>query len=404
MQGSAAPEPYARFKATRVFGSLDGLRAASILAVIWSHSASGSFRDITLLQQGSYGVTLFFTISGFLISTLLLRERAKYGRISLRDFYIRRTLRIWPLYYAVLGLYTVLVLVMERGTSRGAAFMHNLPSYATYTSNLFVSLTDQAVIFYFAWSLAAEEQFYLVWPLVMRLLRPPGPLVFILGLLALTGVSLSGYGGAQLSYPHLAFKVLDRSVGPISTGVLLAILLDSPASFGVLWRVLGRPWSSVAAAAWLLFTLAFPKWLEPWDTPASWLGLFLLVGSCVVQERHWLAPVLRFKPVALVGVLSYGMYLMHMLSMNAVKIVLKRLGAETPIAEFGLSVPFTVLAAWISYRYYEGYFLRLKKKFSRVPMGEPAPSAPGETPAASAGGVGADQVQTDPAAPPAVGG
>lgn len=72
-------------------------------------------------------------ISGFLITTLLLREREKFGRISLRYFYIRRALRIWPLYYATAALYVAVVLIFERGTGRAASFFHYLPAFLTYT-------------------------------------------------------------------------------------------------------------------------------------------------------------------------------------------------------------------------------------------------------------------------------
>src|ERR1700683_2022788 len=114
---------YAKFREVRFFGSLDGLRALSIIGVIWFHSCWATpfyekLETIPLLRQGEWGVNIFFVISGFLITTLLLRERHRSGTISIRDFYIRRSLRIWPLYYATLGLYVVIELVFERGTVR----------------------------------------------------------------------------------------------------------------------------------------------------------------------------------------------------------------------------------------------------------------------------------------------
>jgi peptidoglycan/LPS O-acetylase OafA/YrhL len=92
----------------RFFGSLDGPRALNIVAVIWLHSwwetpYHTRLEAMPVLRQGFYGVQVFFVVSGFLITTLLPREMERYGTISLRDFYNRRALRIWPLYYAVLG-------------------------------------------------------------------------------------------------------------------------------------------------------------------------------------------------------------------------------------------------------------------------------------------------------------
>jgi peptidoglycan/LPS O-acetylase OafA/YrhL len=130
---SALPQ-YADFSRTKFFTSLDGLRALSILGVIWSHVwyTSGlryfnKLETIPVLRMGGFGVDVFFCISGFLITTLLLRERSRNGKISLRDFYIRRSLRIWPLYYVTLAVYVVLVLTLQRGTGRDKIFFHYFP-------------------------------------------------------------------------------------------------------------------------------------------------------------------------------------------------------------------------------------------------------------------------------------
>src|ERR1700677_927543 len=118
---------YEKFRSARFFGSLDGLRALSIVAVIWLHPWYETpyyprLQATPVLRQGFYGVQVFFVVSGFLITTLLLREMERYGKISLRDFYIRKALRIWPLYYAVLGIYVVNALVFERARSAPRAF------------------------------------------------------------------------------------------------------------------------------------------------------------------------------------------------------------------------------------------------------------------------------------------
>ncbi len=192
--GTTAVDAHKRFRETPVFGSLDGLRCLSILAVIWHHTGGHSF-DITLSGQGRHGVTLFFAISGFLITTLLLREQDKLGYFSLRKFYARRSLRIFPLYYSVLLLYIVGVLITDQGEDYERQFWSNLPAFATYTTNWFVALDSDRVIFYFAWSLATEEQFYLTWPWIQKYLRSWGHIaacrtdqVISLGMHELTGI------------------------------------------------------------------------------------------------------------------------------------------------------------------------------------------------------------------------
>src|SRR5271165_2592790 len=145
-------QSYEKFRGVRFFGSLDGLRALSIVAVIWLHSwwetpYYPQVEAMPVLRQGFYGVQVFFVVSGFLITTLLLREKERYGTISLRDFYIRRALRIWPLYYAVNAL------VFERGTQRAASFLHYLPSFATFTYTWFISENWPGGMFNLAWTL-----------------------------------------------------------------------------------------------------------------------------------------------------------------------------------------------------------------------------------------------------------
>src|SRR4051812_43977390 len=105
------------FLGTRSFGSLDGVRGLCILAVLWHHSGPAS--GIPLSQRGFLGVDMFFVLSGFLIVTLLLRERDRTGRISLRKFYARRTLRIFPIYYLLIFGLLFLYLVF-RPESAGA--------------------------------------------------------------------------------------------------------------------------------------------------------------------------------------------------------------------------------------------------------------------------------------------
>src|SRR5262245_12093123 len=148
------------------FGSLDGLRALSIVPVVWHHATPHPLDGA--LGRGPLGVDLFFAISGFLITTLLLRERDE-RTIDLRSFYVRRTLRIFPLYYVVLGAFIAHAIFFRAPGAPRDHFLASLPSYATYTSNWFVdNAVSHAVVFSFAWSLATEEQFYLGFPWILR--------------------------------------------------------------------------------------------------------------------------------------------------------------------------------------------------------------------------------------------
>ena len=373
---------YEKFRATNTFGSLDGLRAISIIMVIWHHVASPYYYQFHILRHGHLGVHFFFAISGFLITTLLLRERDGCGTISLKHFYLRRSLRIFPLYYAVILLYIVVVTLMERQSPYGMAFYGNLKYYFTYTSNWFVTLDQPRVIFYLAWSLATEEQFYLMWPLVEKFFKGSWPVFIALGLIVVSFTTSINLYEALIPQGSLLWRMMTGIAIPICLGVLLAHLLHSRKGFELARRVFGARWSCLVFFA--LLALLFSPPVER-ITPTHYLFIYItmaaIVASCVIREDHYLAKVLGIAPFKLIGVLSYGMYLLHMLCFHAVKVVGERIDLTHPLSNFVATTLLTIGAAWISYTFFESYFLNLKKRFSRVaparlpvePVNEPDP-------------------------------
>src|SRR5262249_16720595 len=151
----------------------------------------------------------------------LLREYEKWGRISLRAFYIRRALRIFPAYYAVLLLYVVMVWVLEGHSPDGEEFFANLGYFTTYTSNWFVAVDGRA-IFYFAWSLATEEQFYLLWPTIEKHLRGWRAVWLAVLVLAIRQVVESAAEAGYLNPDHLAVVITLSIYPPLLGGVVLA--------------------------------------------------------------------------------------------------------------------------------------------------------------------------------------
>jgi peptidoglycan/LPS O-acetylase OafA/YrhL len=355
---------HAAFLGTRVFGSMDGLRALSVLAVIWYHT-EGAAAGFT---QGALGVDFFFAISGFLITTLLLREGSATGRISLRNFYARRTLRIVPLYLAVLGVYTALVLTTRAGTPEGRAFVAHLPAYATYTSNWFVDRhSGPSVIFYFAWSLATEEQFYLVWPavLVLAVRRRRGLAIAAGALLAAAVLGVSFH----LGHPErgtLPVEMAKSIATPICVGALLGLALHTQTGFARLGGVLSHRASvpALVAVVGVVVVAGVPQ-----DITGT--AMALLVAAMCVREDHPLARVMAFRPLAYLGRISYGMYLLHMLCANVVRVPLHRTSGA---AVFTGTLTLVILAASASHRWFEAPFLALKHRF---PIGrQPAATQP----------------------------
>ena len=359
---AGAGPTHSEYLARRYFGELDGLRTIAIAMVVWNHSGSGS----DFFGWG-LGVKLFFTISGFLITTILLRERDRTGTISLQAFHVRRVLRIFPLYFAVLGLYVALVLLTERDTARGAQFFHNLPFYLTFTSNLFIDFDGSRVIFYFAWSLSAQEQFYVVWPSVMRFARRRWvPVAVMVTILLASDATRAAVAAGHLDAANLGVRILARLDPTVPLGALAAYLLHRPGGYRFVVPVVGRAWSAPLAVALALSQVVVPT--VPDAVPR--LAMMLLVMTCVVRPRNLLAPVLDAVAVRYVGTVSYGIYLMHMLNVNVARRVLP---GGSRLAIFSLAFPATILVASLAFRYFETPMMNLKRFL--IPKGTPRSSA-----------------------------
>ena len=343
------------FSGTSRFSALDGLRAVSVLAVIWCH-VTGT-HALNLLNQGNKGVDLFFAISGFLVTNLLVREWRRDGSISLRNFFVRRTLRIFPLYYAVLAMYCVLMVLAFRGTPKAAEFWHNFPAFATYTSNWFVNLEggpDHGGTFYFAWSLATEEQFYLFWPPLLALVLwwtgKNWAAAAAAGLLLLIQVAASASPIGSLAVTILA------SLAPaILLGVIFALFLNNRRSFDLLFPSLGHRFAPAVSLGLLLACLEV--------NASGLLTRFLIavfVVSLCVRESTAFHKVLACRPLAFLGSISYGIYLMHMLAANAAR---KALGHHEGPDVFLVTVLVVTVMASLSFRYFEAPLLQLKDRF-----------------------------------------
>lgn len=352
---------YERYQGTRQFGSLDGLRTLSIIGVLWHHTTPRAPDPLRVFGRGFMGVDLFFVISGFLIVTLLLRERRKTGTISLSGFYARRSLRIFPPFYLMLALVAGVELVHPGNGA--AAIWHDMPYAALYVAN-FVSMQSLLAI---TWSLAAEEQFYLVAPAALRAMPRAFPRV----VLPILYVFLSALPFGLFPWLPVPGFFRETTFGPILLGVMLAHVLDDPRGYAWARRLLGWRGAPLATAAILFLALCHPTPdITGWPRIFIHWSMVLLVASCVVREDHALVPLLSLWPVRRIGAVSYGIYLFHHLVFWGVEIVLRRLSIANDYVFFVAVTVGTWIVAELSYRIYEVRFLALKSRFE-----------PGHTPA-----------------------
>lgn len=360
----------ARFIATAELPGLTGLRGLAILPVIWHHATPRVMPGV--LGKGAVGVDLFFALSGFLITQLLLRERRETGRIALAAFYARRSLRIFPLYYAVLACYALRAW-QTRYLPMSQHFLDGLVYHGTYTANWFLDYAvPHPVVFAFSWSLCVEEQFYLFWPGLLALFRRRWvPALFML---AFIGVDWLGEHAAlpTLAPESLALRMLTSFATPIGCGALLSLLLDTPRGFAWAWPVLGRR----AAAPLLLAGSVWCLW-QP-ATPYFMLSLCLsgLVAACALRPDSGLSWLLERAWLKRLGVLSYALYLLHVTALGLVRKLIPA-WSDSAVLVFALGLPSSLVLAELAHRAVERPLLRLRRQLRKAPSVAHGPSQAG---------------------------
>ncbi|MFO0740174.1 MAG: acyltransferase [Labilithrix sp.] len=323
------------------FPSFDGLRALAILPVVLHHSTSGPMPGI--LGRGPLGVDLFFALSGFLITNLLLREKETTGAVRLGAFWARRALRIMPLYYGVLAVFALhAVFLREPGPVRDH-FLHSLPVHLTYTSNFLLDTNvPHAIVFGFGWSLATEEQFYALWPLVLGFARRTRAAAagFMIVLLVVDQLTERGFLDAFVS--GVPFRVLRSISTPIVLGSLLALALRVRAGYALFALVLARRCSSLVAFA----VVAYLAW-SGGSLLLAHVAMVGLVGACALRPDHLLAPILEHPIARFIGDRSYGLYLLNIVATVLVK---RHLGEDAPLALiFALALGLSLLMAHVAH-------------------------------------------------------
>jgi peptidoglycan/LPS O-acetylase OafA/YrhL len=363
-----ADQAFSAYKARGYFGSLDGLRAFCVGLVLWHHSPALTSLETPwmILTRGFTGVDFFFVLSGYLITTLLIREEARDGRFSLAGFYRRRVLRIVPVYFlvvTVIGAYYVLV--KDRWDLAPL-----LPYYYLFFSNMLIGEIPTLAP---TWSLSVEEQFYLLWPLTMLLLPMRaavrggllvGLIVFCVGVSA--GI-IPWFDPVETTYAR--WQIPFASFAAILSGALLALVLDSRAGFCLLWRGLRGRWVAPLLGLGLMLSWqALPGVLLGWPNFVMHSVMTLLLAALVVREDHWAGPVLRFAPLRRVGEISYGIYLYHLIGLQFARDLAEPFGVTMQSHPWGVTLAFigiSIAMAEISFRTYERYFLQMKARKAR---------------------------------------
>ncbi len=342
--------------------SLDGLRAISIIMVLLGHLSGTVGLPVKWLPfaWGTLGVTIFFVISGFLITSLLVKEYDRTGAISLRMFYFRRTMRIFPAMYVFAGVVVLMKLMGIMHLRDGDAL-----AAATYTMN-FHAVREWWLGH--TWSLAVEEQFYLLWPIAVSCLGIAGGLRVALGaMVAAPLLRVAVFYGWPSQRP-LVDQAFPLVFDALATGCTLAILRR-------------RLWDDHRYRALLesRFFVFVPVLVVLAYTSSPSVGLSLLVGQSVIHVGvvlciDWairfpdtgVGRILNARPLAWVGVISYSLYLWQQLFLSRAH--------PAWFTRFPLNIILAFAAATASYYLVEQSFLRLRERLERrAPV--PSPTA-----------------------------
>lgn len=335
-------------------------------------------RPIKML--GDLGVILFFSLSGFLITYLLLMEKSHTQKVSIVDFYIRRILRIWPLYFflIVLGLFILpSVSFLDVGATHSSMPMGSwwkmAAFYLAILPNVAVKVYPAVAFIGHTWSIGVEEQFYYIWPWLVKLSK---------NILAALISVIVFYLFILFCLEYIRYLYPDSRFWDIFWNVWMTASIDCMAIGGIFaWlyfhqkqailKILYHPYFHIGIIVLTIIMIAMGV-----RFPILHHEIYALLFSIIILNLSTNPqPILNMENrwMNYLGKISYGIYMYHVLCIVlAYKITLFFLGSHNNIVYYLLSIAFTILLSSISYEYMEARFIHLKSKFSQIVSGDNA--------------------------------
>lgn len=339
---------------SKTIPGLDGFRMIAVMAVVLAHSGVG-----TLFFSARHGVAGFFVLSGFLITWLLLKEYEQSGRVSLKDFYIRRSLRIFPAYYAFIVV--SLVWDLSRGNDDIREVIFPALFYLINYHNALEGHSSSSLAH--LWSLAVEEQFYLIWPAIFIVIIKRGRNTAIVFLVCATVIVMIW---RSFSYSILdwgesyVYNAFDTRFDNLAIGCTLAFLAERNLALRIFNKIGSQFWMPIATLILLFLSRQFPSddyaYGPAFTLDALLLAILLIQLVRLSHSKPW--SWLNNRYVVYIGVISYPIYLWHVWGFQAAK---KFIFLPETAQLFGGIVISFMLAA-VSYHLLEKRFLVLRRR------------------------------------------
>lgn len=378
-------------KAKIFFPNLDGLRFISFLVVFLYHGHLSIFSYLKdaqprvyaviefLFQHGNLGVNFFFVLSGFLITYLLIKEKEFTGRIHVPNFYVRRILRIWPLYYLCVFVGFVGFGLLKKMS--GEPIVENADPwyYILFAANFDIMHTwpekPDALLLSVLWSVAVEEQFYLTWPLILSMV-PLKRFKFVFPIIILFSLVFRSFytGNDDFEFGVRYFHTFSV-IGDMALGGLFAYLVSYENKFKEF--ITNMPKWIIAAIYLLTFCVTLFKdniFIAGIPVIFERIVIAFFFGMIILEQnyaKHSLFKMGDFKLVSKLGIYTYGLYCLHFMGLYfAIKFMnLLHLNGSLNWVSFSmilLALFISVIVSLMSYHLYEKWFLRLKDKFAFI--------------------------------------
>lgn len=366
------------------FENLDALRFFCFLLVFMYHSFTTELSHISdhtahflvkneIFGNGFLGVNFFFVLSGFLITYLLIEEKKLNGRVNIPNFWVRRILRIWPLYFLCVFLGFV-IFPLAKTLAGGTPEEHaNIWYYLTFINNFdyIKSGLPDAPGLGVLWSIAIEEQFYLIWPIILAFI-PIRYYWVAFSAIIINSLVFRAYHDVSILHEMHTLSC----IGDMAVGAFGAWLYNVKPPFQKFIKALPR------AAIVLIYLLIVAEFLfrDEFLLQNHYIRiferlfiavtiLFVILEQCF--SEHSLFKLSALKTISKLGVITYGLYCIHFIIISATTAITKKLGLNTQVwqvllLEPAISLTITIILAKLSFKYFEMPFLKMKDKFGYI--------------------------------------